>query len=98
MVQENGSKSALRAKRNPLAGGGLIQKRRSLAAPPLSFALMLGTVVALFLVREEHEVPVQHIEGQHYEHHNVRPALGEQEVIIKGMEFHSLLLVPSGHP
>lgn len=61
-------------------------------------ALLLGTVVAFLLVREEHEVPVQHVERQHDEHHDVSPTLGVQEVVIKGMEFHGLLLVSSGHP
>ena len=54
---------------------------------------MLGVVVTFFLVREQDKVPVQHVKGQYHEHHHISPALGEEKILIKSIEFHNILLL-----
>ena len=58
-----------------------------------SKGLVLGALGAIFFVREKDEVPVQHIHGQYHKHHHISPALGEEKILIKSIEFHEILLL-----
>ena len=54
---------------------------------------MFGAVGAVFFVREKDEVPVQHVNRQYHKHHHISPALGEEKILIKRIEFHDILLL-----
>ena len=54
---------------------------------------MLGAVGAVFFVGEKDEVPVQHVKRQYHKHHHISPALGEEKILIKSIEFHDILLL-----
>ena len=72
------------------------KKGRGLAASPFnlcSYGLVLGAVGAVFFVREKDEVPVQHVNRQYHKHHHISPALGEEKILIKSIEFHDILLL-----
>ncbi len=56
-----------------------------------SSALSMACFVILFFAAKKHNIPVQNIEGQYHDHHDIGPVLGVQEVVIKSWEFHVVL-------
>ena len=74
----------------------ITKKGEALRPRPLimcSNGLVLGAVGAVFFVREKDEVPVQHVNRQYHKHHHISPALGEEKILIKSIEFHDILLL-----
>ena len=70
-------------------------EKRAGSPPPFRFVwfaygLMLVVVTEEpgALLGEQHGVPVEDVDGQGHEHHDVGPVLGVEEVVVKGMEFH----------
>jgi hypothetical protein len=45
-------------------------------------------IVALLLVRIQRSVPVEDVEGQNEEHHEIGQALREKKIVVKDIEFH----------